>query len=211
MSKLQEFPARPSETELVSVIAARICHDLISPLGAIGNGVELLNLGGSVGNSPELALIAASVEQAQARVRFFRIAFGDFSAEQLMKPAEARSILGALFRDARLKVEWALETPRPRQEVKMIFLLLQCLETTMPWGGNVTIRPEGEGWIIDAQAGRLQVNEELWACTSDGQEPDTTSPQVVQFALAGRHARDLPGGVNLRLGEGTIQVRYLPH
>ncbi|NYS24503.1 histidine phosphotransferase [Rhodobacteraceae bacterium 2376] len=211
MSKFQDFPGQPSETELVSIIASRICHDLISPLGAIGNGVELLNLNGTAGNNPELSLIAASVEQAQARVRFFRIAFGDFSAEQLMKPAEARSILSGLFREARLSVTWDLEAPRPRQEVKLIFLLIQCLETTLPWSGTVVIRSEGEGWAIDAQAARLQVNRDLWACVSASGEPCITSPQVVQFALAGRQSAALPGTLDVWFGDSDIHIRYLPH
>jgi histidine phosphotransferase ChpT len=61
--------------ELTSLIGSRICHDLISPLGAIGNGVELLAMS-EVAKGPEMSLIAESVENANARIRFFRVAFG---------------------------------------------------------------------------------------------------------------------------------------
>ena len=67
------------EAELASLVAARLCHDLVSPLGAIGNGVELLEMSGDfpgISKSPELALITESVRSARARVRFFRTAFG---------------------------------------------------------------------------------------------------------------------------------------
>jgi len=60
---------------VASAIASRICHDLISPLGAIANGVELLALSG-VQPTPEMDLIAQSVESANARIRFFRLAYG---------------------------------------------------------------------------------------------------------------------------------------
>ena len=61
--------------ELNDLIGSRICHDLISPLGAIGNGVELLTMSGMT-EVPEMTLISESVENANARIRFFRIAFG---------------------------------------------------------------------------------------------------------------------------------------
>ena len=61
--------------DLAALIASRICHDLISPIGAIGNGVELLAMepGGTL---PEMALISESVANANDRIRFFRICFG---------------------------------------------------------------------------------------------------------------------------------------
>jgi histidine phosphotransferase ChpT len=63
-------------TEIAALIASRICHDLISPIGAIGNGMELMALSsGQEQSSPELDLISQSVENANARIRFFRIGF----------------------------------------------------------------------------------------------------------------------------------------
>jgi len=54
------------DRDLTALIGSRICHDLISPLGAIGNGVELLQLSG-MGDSPEMALISESVTNANLR------------------------------------------------------------------------------------------------------------------------------------------------
>ena len=62
-------------TDLNALLGSRICHDLISPIGAIGNGVELLIMDGAT-KGPEIALIAESVANASARIRFFRIGFG---------------------------------------------------------------------------------------------------------------------------------------
>jgi histidine phosphotransferase ChpT len=69
------------EVDLCALIGSRLCHDLVSPVGAIGNGVELLSMEGAGAPMPagaaELSLVRESVENAQARLRFFRIAFGD--------------------------------------------------------------------------------------------------------------------------------------
>ena len=63
------------EDDLVALVGSRLCHDLISPLGAIGNGVELLTMTATT-LSPELQLITESVAAANARIKFFRLAFG---------------------------------------------------------------------------------------------------------------------------------------
>jgi histidine phosphotransferase ChpT len=70
-----------ARTDLTALVGSRICHDLVSPLGAIGNGVELLGLTG-IAPSPEMALIVESVENANARLRFFRIAYGAAGTDQ---------------------------------------------------------------------------------------------------------------------------------
>ena len=58
--------------DIAALVGSRICHDLISPIGAIGNGVELIGLTENT-SSPELALISESVDNANARIRFFRV------------------------------------------------------------------------------------------------------------------------------------------
>ena len=78
--------------DLAALIGSRICHDLISPIGAIGNGVELLMMDGAA-QTPELALIAESVANANARIRFFRLAFGANAAHQKIARSEILSIL----------------------------------------------------------------------------------------------------------------------
>lgn len=78
-----------ARSDLSALIGSRICHDLISPLGAIGNGLELLQMSGA-SESPEMTLIADSVTSANARIRFFRIAYGDAVQNQMIKGAELR-------------------------------------------------------------------------------------------------------------------------
>ena len=79
-----------SENDLAALIGSRICHDLISPIGAINNGLELVAMSGDV-MSQEMELIAQSVENASARIRFFRVAFGS-AGGQLIDRAESVSM-----------------------------------------------------------------------------------------------------------------------
>jgi hypothetical protein len=82
---------------LADLIGSRLCHDLSNPLGAIGNGVELLDLTGSA-KGPEMDLIRDAVGDALARVRFFRLAFGHAGPDHMTSAREARTTLRRLCR-----------------------------------------------------------------------------------------------------------------
>ena len=116
--------------DLAALIASRICHDLISPIGAIGNGVELLAMEPG-GVRPEMALISESVANANARIRFFRICFGQASSDQRIARSEVASILGDLSRGGRVGYAWTSPVDLSRREVRLAFLLLQCLESAL--------------------------------------------------------------------------------
>ena len=94
------------DKHLTDLIGSRIFHDLVSPLGAIGNGVELLSMSTSgAAAAPELALIGQSVDSANARIRFFRVAFGAAGEGSHLNNSEIRSNLATVYRNGRMKVE----------------------------------------------------------------------------------------------------------
>ena len=108
---------------LTPLVGSRICHDLVNPLGAISNGVELLNMTPGAGG-PEIALIAESVEAANARIRFFRVAYGAATENQVLEDKEISDILTGMSVGARQNMVWQASGSHPRSEVRMIFLLM---------------------------------------------------------------------------------------
>ena len=77
--------------DITALVTARICHDLASPIGAIGNGVELVELRGkSLGEEGEL--VKASVNATVAKLKLFRIAFGHFHAEKMLNATEISAV-----------------------------------------------------------------------------------------------------------------------
>jgi len=174
--------------DFAALIGSRICHDLISPLGAIGNGVELLQMS-AAGATPETELISQSVTNATARIRFFRLAFGSTAGGGLVPPGEVRAILADMTRGGRLGIDWQIDGDLPRQRVKLAFLALQCLETALPWGGAVTVRSSGDGWHARARGARLQLDQTLWANLGKGGPDAGIGPAQVQFALLPVEAR----------------------
>lgn len=175
-------------SDLSALLGSRICHDLISPLGAIANGVELLMMASTL-VGPEVALISESVAAANARIRFFRVAFGLAGPDQRIGRAEVSGILDDMTRGARLRIDWQGPPEAARAEVKLAFLGLSCLESALPWGGQVSVRALGSGWILSARAEKMKVDPALWARLGRGGGASGLSPAQVQFALMPDEAR----------------------
>ena len=109
-----------SNLTLASLIGSRICHDLISPIGAIGNGLELIGMSGA-GGGMEMDLIARSAEQTRARIAFYRLAFGLSGGEDVTR-REMAAIFDDLLAGGRLSCTWAIEGPAPRWGVRLACL-----------------------------------------------------------------------------------------
>jgi len=171
-----------TQQNLAALLGSRICHDLISPLGAIGNGVELLAMDGAA-SGPELSLISESVDNANARIRFFRVAFGAAAAGQQVARREIISILSDYQKSARVNIGWEVAQDPPRQRTKLAFLLLQCLEVAMPYGGKVTISEKPGRWTVQGTGDKLRIDPALWEVLSNPNAAHEVGAAEVQFAL----------------------------
>lgn len=158
--------------------------------------------------TPEVALISDSVENANARIRFFRVAYGMASARQTMGRAEVVSILKAVAQGARVSFHWGPLEDVPRTEVRLAFLALQCFETAMPYGGRITMSREGELWAISGTADKLRQTPALWASLQGNGNAIDVSPAEVQFALLPVLLEELGREVSLRMTEQDILMRF---
>lgn len=171
------------QTDLAALLGSRICHDLISPIGAIGNGVELLMMEGGP-PSPELTLIAESVAAANARIRLFRVAFGLSGGEHKISRAELTKTLADSTLGGRNTVDWQPTSDTPRNEAKLAFLAILCCESALAFGGRSTITTAEGKWQVHANAKRLRIEPDLW--DSLAKPNPNLAPAHVQFALFSR-------------------------
>ena len=192
--------------DLTALLGSRICHDLISPIGAIGNGVELMLMDGAQ-SSPEMALVAESVANASARIRYFRLAYGSAQGERNTGRAEVLEVLADMTRGTRQKITWVSAEHMPRASVKLAFLLIQCLEAAMPLGGQITVTEGESRWTVVAQASRLKVNPELWGVLTGGQMDDL-QPNQVQFALVVQELARQHRRLTTQMGETEIRFSF---
>jgi len=193
--------------DLAALIASRICHDLISPIGAIGNGVELLAMEQG-GPRPEMALISESVANANARIRFFRICFGQASSDQRISRSEVASILGDLSRGGRVSYGWTSPADLSRREVRLVFLLLQCLESALAYGGRVAVTRSDLGWQVKAEAPRLKVDPALWEVLTEPRAPSEIAANQVHFALVPDELSRQGRRLITEIGETTIRLTF---
>jgi len=187
------------------MVAARICHDLVSPMGAISNGLELLGMAQD-GTVPELELMAQSIQSATTRLRFFRIAFGPVSADQKMARAEILSVLQALEQVNRHSYTWQSTRDLSRRDIKLVFLLIMCLETALPWGGEIRVMDSPDGVELLGLSERIRIDDELWTALAAGTEADTMSSARVQFALAGCETSARNARIALAESPGALRV-----
>lgn len=193
--------------DIAALIGSRICHDLISPIGAINNGLELLGMAG-VANGPEMELISDSVNNASARIRFFRLAFGAASSHAV-SVKEVRDVLRDMTLGTKLRVAWTSDTPAPRDMVRLALLAEQCLESAMPFGGTIDInQDDAGGFHICGTSDRLKIDTNLWGILADGSVPANLSATHVHFALLSLHSLDANLRVTTVLTETQVDIRF---
>ncbi len=138
----------PDALELAALLCSRVCHDLISPVGAIVNGLEVLD----DNPKPEdrefaLELIRKSAKTASARLQFCRLAFGAAgSAGAQIDLGDAQTMARGHLEDAKTTIAWNL--PRvllPKNRVKLLLNMMVIAQQTIPRGGVLTVDPVGEG------------------------------------------------------------------
>ena len=195
-----------SNVNLAALIGSRICHDLISPIGAITNGLELLDMAGGA-QGPEMDLIADSVGNAGARIRFFRIAFGA-AGEQQMGQAEITALLADVNKGNRIQAHWGPIEPVSRSDVRMAFLALQCCETALPFGGDIQITKQDDSWQITGTGTKVSAAADLWQGLVSPDGPAQVSPAQVQFALLPAVAAEMGRQIAYDQDEAKITIRY---
>lgn len=197
-----------SPYDIAALLGSRICHDLISPLGAIGNGVELLSMTG-IGDGAEMTLISDSVNHANARIRYFRIAFGAGSDMTRIGRTEIASVLEDLAQTSKLGMAWDVPGDITRNEAKLAFLLMMCLEAAMPYGGDIRVALDGSDWSVTGTAEKLKIDEDLWQVLS---APSIASPEItpaqVQFLLTADLAKSRDPKPRVQIDSTRIEITY---
>lgn len=134
--------------DLAALLCSRVCHDLISPVGAIVNGLEVLaEEKDEETKNFALDLIKKSAGTASAKLQFCRIAFGAAgSAGAQIDLGDAETISRGFFEDDKTKLAWNL--PRAlmaKNRVKLLLNLLLVAGQTIPRGGRLSVDPIGAG------------------------------------------------------------------
>jgi histidine phosphotransferase ChpT len=178
----------PDALELAALLCSRVCHDLISPVGAIVNGLEVLD----DNPKPEdrefaLDLIRKSAKTASARLQFCRLAFGAAgSAGAQIDLGDALNMARGHIEDGKCTITWNL--PRlllPKNRVKLLLNMLIIAQQTIPRGGVLTVDPIGEGekmaFRVTATGLNARLPQNIAALLSGSQAPGVDAHAVQPY------------------------------
>ncbi|MGV6813210.1 MAG: histidine phosphotransferase family protein [Brevirhabdus sp.] len=171
---------------LAAKVSARLCHDLVNPLGAISNGLELLELSG-LADTAEFELIRASVAEATGRLRFLRMAFGPGNPDDIIDRDAVLSLVHQRYEGGSTSVGWESEDHFSRAEAKAVLLALLALEWVTARGGRITATGRDGVWTLNARSRSPIVDQSIWqGLANRDAPPDPPASQIHLTALC-RH------------------------
>lgn len=182
-----------TDLDLCALIASRVCHDLINPIGAIHNGLELMQMGNCGAQGLEFDLVHASATDARARVEFFRLAFGRQTSGAMIKRAALINLCAPILPTPRYVLSWCLPDVVPRPLAQLIALVCLCFEKQMPMGGTLTITSTA----IEAAPKTARPALDQWRYLTAGHN-DLPAASDVQFVVLPHVAQQ--AGYTLTLG-----------
>lgn len=203
--------------DLSALLCSRVCHDLISPVGAINNGLEVLE----DDNDPSmrefaLDLIRKSARTASARVQFARIAFGaSGSAGAAIDLADAEKLTRNMFAEEKPDIAWSAPVALfPKNKVKLLLNLVVISNTAIPRGGLIDVKVTGDGdapdIVIVAKGSHARIPphaEELIAGTPEDGSVD--SHGILAY-YAGLVARAAAMTVTFSIEGDAVTIRAVP-
>lgn len=197
--------------EFASLLCSRLCHDLLSPVGALNNGIELL----ADETDPEMRarcmeLLADSARASANKLKFFRLAFGAAGGfGDLVDTREARTAIEGLFSaNGRISIEWMVEAQSlPKPAIKVLLNLALIAGDALVRGGQLDIGAEAaEGRteiVIRATSDRLVLDPELRKALV-GDVEGQVAPRAAAAWLAHCIARDCGGSIQVSPPDGPF-------
>ncbi len=204
------------DLKLAALLCTRLCHDLVGPVGAINNGLELLGDGEGGIDDEVMSLIQRSARETTRRLRFFRAAYGLASAGG-RGFSSASEIAAQFFDGGKITLDWAGATPAPfpaNEEAcaQIVLNLLLCGAEMLPRGGRLAVRVADEtdeiALSVAASGPAIKIDDDLETRLDGRATKATIDARRVQPHYTARLVAALGG--NVALGgrtEGSVDVR----
>ena len=200
-----------TDLDLAELLCARLCHDLISPVGAIGNGLELV-LAEPGSSSDDMRLIDDSARAAQATLAFYRLAFGlRGDAQSQVSLGQLGQLVNDYLGKGRLSVAIPPDGPDlPRPVAKLVLLMLLAGASAAPIGGQMVLAtPVANPLAITVEVEGRRIGLSPGALVTLRGETDALpeAPREAHLALLPRFASSLGAGVRVEQTESRFLLR----
>ncbi len=209
----------PIDTGILELLASKICHDLISPIGAVCNGVEFLEDMGAEAGEEVTGLIAYSAQQASAKLQAYRMAYGAGGADDTIKPEDVHKTLQAMIApDNKIKQDWDPYgnlgyEDRPKAFSKMLLCALLLGMECLPKGGtlNVTAGSQTGETCVTARGPDANIRGQTEKALSLTLHRDVLEPKYIHPYVTGLLAHTYGYKISLRDSKDNSVIITVAH
>jgi histidine phosphotransferase ChpT len=201
-----------NELDFSALLVSRVCHDLVSPLGAVVNGLEVLeDERDPAMRADALKIVGSSAAQALARIQFMRIAFGAAgSAGAELDLGEIGRLVSGLFADSKITLEWNVAHVHwPKDWAKLLMNATLLGADCLPRGGKVTVTTGADAaapsFKVHASGTHIRVSEDVEKAVR-GEASASHDARGVQPFLTHKLARSVNAGLTLTAVENTVEL-----
>ena len=198
--------------ELAAYVAAKLCHDFISPAGAISSGLDLMNDPAAQDMRDDaLGLIEQSARKLVALVHFARVAFGAATTSERFTAGELLGLVSGMTEGGRAVLDWRIDggdfsKPQARALTNLAYLTALAL----PMGGEavITSRRDGDTVVLEgrAQGARARLKPEVVTGLNGQRLTDGLAGQWIQPYWLWLTVRDAGGTLDLAVEDGLVAI-----
>lgn len=206
------------DARISELLASRLCHELVAPVGAVGNGIELIEEFDESMRDEAMALIATSAREASVRLQFYRMAYGFAGRQSLGALAEVRGLADARFEAVeRVSLAWppgadggdsatALQDGGGKLLLNMIDVGVDCLPKGGVVGVEATPGTQGLALVVSAQGEGARLEPEARIALAADVAIDELSPRTVHTFFTARLAESLGGELTVEDGGDDVAI-----
>ena len=202
-----------NDLDFAALLVSRVCHDLVSPVGAVVNGLEVLEDETDMAmRADALRLVAASAEQAAARLQFARIAFGAAgSAGAELDLAEVGRIMSGLLKGGKVELIWQADAVNwPKDWAKLLMNAVLVGADSLPRGGKVYVETSGDAqspkFAIRAAGTIARLTPEVERALS-GEPAGALDGRSIQPYLTYQISQTLSTALSVAAAEGEVRLK----
>ena len=201
-----------SPIELAARLAARLCHDFISPTSALVSGLDLIEDPASQDMRDEaMDLITASGRKLEAYLTFYRIAFGGSSATELFDVRDLEKLVRGRYAYARAELDWAVEPAgMDKAPTRALLNLAELGAAALPMGGTARLEaretPDGFELTLRAEHPRANLHADALKGLAGENLGEGLSGRWVQPYFLQALVREAGGSIEPSQGEGVVAV-----
>ena len=201
---------------VIELLCSRICHDLISPVGAINNGVELIEELGDRVVDEAIGLIGASARKTSGHLQFFRMAYGFAGSQSIQSFREARELLEGFLDGGKIRLDWpdaALSETMPAPGWgKLLLNQVSLAAEGLPRGGTLAIMASSTPHRLEvsARGDDARLSDELKAALDPEIAIDALSARTVHAYFTAVAARRLEASIEVVASQGEFTITAAP-